>query len=102
MVLNIVLTALFWAILGALAHRIAGGGGGFLHLVFVGFVGYMISDAIRSLFDLHSMELVKILLLDVICSCIVVKLLAQLELYLIKHKIIKARESYTNDSHDSK
>jgi uncharacterized membrane protein YeaQ/YmgE (transglycosylase-associated protein family) len=100
MLLNIALTALFFAILGALAHRIAGGGGSFLHLVFVGFAGYMISDTIRTIFDLDSMGLIKILLLDVICSCVVVKLLVRLKTYLIKRKILEAREHKTDDSSD--
>lgn len=93
MLINVGLTALFWALLGAIARRIVGGRGGLLHLVLVGFLGYMISDTIRSIFGLDEIGLMKILLLDLTCSCVVVKTLAWLELYLIKQEILAPRES---------
>jgi hypothetical protein len=46
------------------------------------------------------MGLIKILLLDVICSCVVVKLLTALKVYLIKRKILKTRERSADDSSD--
>lgn len=92
MLINIGLTALFWALLGAIARRIVGGRGGFLHLVLVRFLGYMISDTIRSIFGLDEIGLVKILLLDLACTCAVVKTLGWLELYLIKQEILAPRE----------
>ena len=100
MILNIGLTALFCALLGAIARRIVGGRGGFLHLVLVGFLGYMISDTLRTIFGLDEMGLVKILLLDLACSCVVVKAIARLELYLIKQEILAPREQEQHEDID--
>ena len=86
MLINIILVAILFAVFGGIAHRIMGGGGSPLHLIFVGFCGYMLSQALRDIFDWNSIGLIKVLLLDIACSCFTVWGLGKIQVWLIVRK----------------
>lgn len=87
MLLNIILVMLMFAVFGSIAHRIMGGGGSLMHLVFVGGCGYFLSHAVRTVFALHSIHIAWILGMDIAASCIVVWIIRAIQVYLIKQKI---------------
>ncbi len=52
MLLNIALVSIYFALVGIFVHNVTGGGGGILHKIFIGLMGYMLAEACRSLFDI--------------------------------------------------
>ena len=87
MLLNVILVTMLFAVFGATAHRIMGGGGSLLHLVFVGGCGYLLSDTVRTLFSLHSIGIFWVLGMDIAASCIVIWIIRAIQVYLIRQRI---------------
>ena len=70
MLINIVLSACVFAVIGSIAHRIVGGSGGVLHNAFVGFAGYALADIVCRVIGVYPYGVIINLLLAVAGACV--------------------------------
>lgn len=92
MLLNIVLVFLYFAAIGAVAHRLTCRGGNLLHLALVGFLGYMLSEFCRNILGC-SFGILGIIAADIAGSVVVELIIWWIQVYLTARKIRNSDDS---------
>ena len=95
MLLNIALVFLYFAAIGAVAHRLTCRGGNLLHLALVGFLGYMLSEFCRSILGC-SFGVLGIIAADIAGSVVVELIIWWIQVYLTARKIRNSNDSDEN------
>lgn len=95
MLLNIALVFLYFAAIGAVAHRLTCRGGNLLHLAFVGFLGYMLSEFCRNILGC-SFGILGIIAADIAGSVVVELIIWWIQVYLTARKIRNSNDSDEN------